>query len=64
MLFNVQNCKVMHIGFGNGRARYMIDGVQIQEVHEEMNLGVLVQNNLKCAQQCAKLVEKRIRFLV
>jgi hypothetical protein len=63
MLFNVEKCKVMHIGFGNGKAGYKMDGVQLQEVHEEMNLGVLVQDNLKCAQQCAKVVGKANRVL-
>jgi hypothetical protein len=55
-LFNVEKCKVTHIGSGNKRARYMMDGVQLQEMHEEMDLGVLVQDNLKCAQQYAKVV--------
>ena len=54
MLLNVEKCTVMHIGFGNGRAGYMMDGIQLQEVHEEMDLGVLVQENLKCAQQMCK----------
>jgi ribonuclease P/MRP protein subunit RPP40 len=64
MLFNVEKCKVMHTGFGNGRARYMMDdGVQLQEVHEEMDLGVLVQDNLKCALQCAKVVGKANKVL-
>jgi ribonuclease P/MRP protein subunit RPP40 len=63
MLLHVEKCKVMHIGFGNGRAGYMMDGVQLQEVHEEMDLGVLVQENLKCAQQCAKVVWKANKVL-
>jgi ribonuclease P/MRP protein subunit RPP40 len=29
MLFNVEKCKVMHIGFGNGKAGYKMDGVQL-----------------------------------
>jgi hypothetical protein len=41
----------------------VIDGVQIQEVHEEMDLGVLVHDNLKCAQQCAKVVGKALKVL-
>jgi hypothetical protein len=63
MLFNVEKCKVMHIGFGNGKAGYKMDGVQLQEVHEEMDLGVLVQDNLKYAQQCAKVVGKANRVI-
>jgi ribonuclease P/MRP protein subunit RPP40 len=63
MLFNVEKCKVMHIGFGNWRSRYIMDGVQLQEVHEEIDLGVLVQNNLKCAEQCAKVVGKANKVL-
>jgi hypothetical protein len=43
MLFNVEKCKVMHIGLRNKRAGYMMDGVQLHEVQEEMDLGVLVQ---------------------
>jgi hypothetical protein len=53
----------MHTRFGNGRARYMMDGVQLQEAHEEMDLGILVQDNLKCAQQCAKFVGKANKVL-
>jgi hypothetical protein len=32
-------------------------------VHEEMDLGVLVQENLKCAQQCVKVVGKANKVL-
>jgi ribonuclease P/MRP protein subunit RPP40 len=63
MLFNAEKCKVIHIGFGNMSARYMMDGVQFQEVHEEMGLEVLVQDNLKCAQQCSKVVGTANRVL-
>jgi hypothetical protein len=37
--------------------------VQLQEVHEKMDVGVLVQDNLKCAQQCAKVVGKANKVL-
>jgi hypothetical protein len=63
MLFNVEKCKVVYIRVGNGKAGYKMDGVQLQKVHEEMDLGVLVQDNLKCAQQCAKVVGKANRVL-
>ena len=61
MLFNVEKCEVMHIGYGNKRVGYMMDGVQLQEVQEETDLGVIVQENLKCTKQCAKVVGKANR---
>jgi ribonuclease P/MRP protein subunit RPP40 len=62
-MVNVEKCKVGHIGFGNGKAGYKMEGVQLQEVHEDMDLGVFVQDNLKCAQQCAKVVGTANRVL-
>jgi hypothetical protein len=63
MLFNVEKCEMMHIGYGNKRVGYMMDGVQLQEVQEETDLGVIVQENLKCTKQCAKVVGKANRVL-
>jgi hypothetical protein len=55
-------CKVMHIGYGNKRVGYTTDCVQLQEVQEETDLGVIVQGNLKCSKQCAKVVGKTNRL--
>ena len=43
MLFNLDKCKVMHLGFNNPHVDYFMDAIQIQEVHEEKDLGVIVR---------------------
>jgi hypothetical protein len=47
MLFNVDKCKVMHIGFNNKREKYEMDGKNLDEVDEEKDLGVIMQSTLK-----------------
>jgi ribonucleases P/MRP protein subunit RPP40 len=58
ILFNVEKCKVMHIGYNNVGASYMMNGTVLQDVKEEQDLGVVVHDNLKCAKQCEKVVTK------
>jgi ribonuclease P/MRP protein subunit RPP40 len=40
MLFNVEKCKVMHIGYNNVEASYMMNGTVLQDVEEEQDLGL------------------------
>jgi len=35
-----------------------MDAIQIQEVHEEKNLGVIVSDDLKWDKQCVAIVKK------
>lgn len=63
MLFNVEKCKVMHVGFNNSRAHYVMDGEDLQPVTEELDLGVIVQDDLKCTKQCVKVVGNANRVL-
>ena len=49
MLFNVDKCKVMHIGLNNSKAKYEMNGKYLEEVTEERDLGVIFQNDLKCS---------------
>jgi hypothetical protein len=30
MMFNIDKCKVMHVGYGNGKAQYDMNGVGLQ----------------------------------
>jgi len=63
MLFNVDKCKIMHIGYNNNKARYEMNGKYLEEVTEERDLGVIMQNDLKCSSQCIKAVNTANRVL-
>ena len=56
MLFNVAKCGVVHIGHNNPKADYTLGGKQIDTLHEERDLGVIIDESLKCRKQCAKAV--------
>jgi ribonuclease P/MRP protein subunit RPP40 len=63
MLFNVDKCKVMHVGYNNPKAEYKMEEGVLQRICEEMDLGIIVQDNLKCAGQCAKVVKTANRVM-
>jgi hypothetical protein len=52
--FNIDKCKVMHMGPRNGCAKYDMNGKVLVEVSEEKDLGVVVSNDMKVAKQCAE----------
>jgi hypothetical protein len=54
MSFNVDKCKIMHIGRTNPRYEYKMDGVTLKVVEEETDVGVIVQDDLKPHKQCQK----------
>ena len=47
MLFNVDKCKVMHLGHNNPKVNYVMETTQLQEVSEEKDLGIIVSDDLK-----------------
>ncbi len=51
MLFNVDKCKVMHIGHGNPRVKYNLDGKNLQEVELEKDLGIIIDSSAKPSRQ-------------
>ena len=63
MLFNVDKCKVMHIGLNNNKANYEMNGKYLEEVTEERDLGVVLQTDLKCSKQCLEAVSTANRVL-
>jgi len=63
MLFNVDKCKVMHLGINNNKANYELNGKTLEEVIEERDLGVIIQNDLKCTKQCLKVVSTANKVL-
>ena len=47
----------MHMGNNNINAKHEMIGKLLEEVTEERDLGVIMQNDLKCRSQCIKAVK-------
>jgi len=47
MLFDVAKCKVMHFCYNNWKTNYFMDGVNLEHVTEEKDLGVIISTDLK-----------------
>jgi len=62
MLFNAEKCKVVHFGFNNRKAHYFMDGVNLEHVTEETDLGVIISEDLKWEKQCSSAVSKANRI--
>jgi len=45
MIFNIDKCKVMHLGYNNRSVDYFMDAVYLQVVHEDKDLEVVVTDN-------------------
>ena len=54
MEFNLDKCKVMHIGRNNLQYQYNLNGGWVKSVDEEKDLGVIVSSDLKASKQCMK----------
>ena len=55
MSFNTAKCKIMHVGSRNPGFKYYMEGVELAEVDEERDIGVLIHKSLKPAKQCEKV---------
>ena len=63
MSFNVEKCKVMHIGDTNPRFKYHIRSQDLSNVKQEKDLGVIISNNLKTSDQCTAASKKANKML-
>ena len=63
MKFNVDKCKVMHLGRGNSGGNYMMNGGRLGSMGEERDLGVRITNDLKASAHCAYVCTKANRVL-
>jgi hypothetical protein len=54
MSFNLDKCKVMHVGTHNRAYEYFMRGVRLEVTEEEKDIGVAVTKNLKPSAQCSK----------
>ena len=63
MSFNVDKCKVMHIGYYNEKAKYMMNGSELKVVTSESDLGYIMDENLKPSKHCVEAVKKANKIL-
>ena len=63
MAFNVNKCKIMHLGYDNGKHEYNLNGETLMETKEEKDLGVLIDNELKFSSHIKGIVAKANRMI-
>ena len=63
MEFNVDKCKIMHIGRSNPQHTYNMDGAELAKTVKEKDLGVLVESNLEFEQHIKNIVGRANRML-
>ena len=63
MRFNVDKCKVMHLGRGNPGGSYVMNGGSLGAVQEERDLGVRITSDLKASAHCAYVCSRANRVL-
>ena len=63
MSFNVDKCKIMHLGYGNMKHEYNLNGSILAETKEERDLGVLVDNELNFSKHIRSIVAKANKII-
>ena len=64
MEFNIDKCKVMHVGRTNVHSIYhMMNNIELGTTSEEKDLGVFVSDDLKVSKHCAYAYSKANRSL-
>ena len=63
MEFNVEKCKIMHLGKANPKHTYTMGGVELAETTVERDLGVLVDNCLEFDKHIKAIVNKANRMM-
>ncbi len=53
MSFDADNCKMLHIGYRNEKANYILNGTQLKNADKEVDLEVTISNNSKSGLQCS-----------
>ena len=57
MKFNIPKCKIMHVGTRNLSYKYRMEGIELQEVTEEKDIGILVNQSLRPSKNCKKAAD-------
>ena len=53
----------MHFGYNNPHADYDMQGIYLENVFEEKDLGMTMNNDLKWEKQCSEVVKKANEIL-
>ena len=61
--FNVTKCKTVHYGYRNPELEYKLNGQSLGKVHEEKDLGVIIDDELKFHQHSASVSKKGSQML-
>uniref|UniRef100_A0A8C5WCE6 Reverse transcriptase domain-containing protein n=1 Tax=Leptobrachium leishanense TaxID=445787 RepID=A0A8C5WCE6_9ANUR len=61
--FNVDKCKIMHLGRKNPRAEYRIFDTVLTSTSEERDLGVIISEGLRVSSQCDRAAGNAGRML-
>ena len=63
MPFNLDKCKVMHIGYKNNNVKYELLGRELESCQQEKDLGVTITNDLQPSKQCIEVEKKAQKIL-
>ena len=63
MEFNVDKCKIMHIGRSNPQHTYCMDSAELTKTVKEKDLGVLMESSLELDQHITGIVGRANRML-
>ena len=63
MFFNIDKCKVMHMGKKNRIFQYHLGNQELRSIEEEKDLGVLIHKNTKTSRQCTVAAAKANQIL-
>jgi Reverse transcriptase (RNA-dependent DNA polymerase)/Endonuclease-reverse transcriptase len=63
MSFNKNKCKIMHVGNGNPKYEYYMQGTKLATVEEEKDVGVIIHSSLKPTLQCRKAAATGLNVL-
>ena len=63
MLFNIDKIKCLHIGYGNNHTTYQLGGTEVPTATQENDIGIIVTENLKVSEQCAKVTKTANKVL-
>ncbi len=58
MDFNIQKCKVLHVGRANKNFEYTMNGVRLESVDKERDIGVITDKSLKPSLQCSEAARR------